>query len=81
MDIALALGAFQDLLDLLAGDILGVLAAGHKELRDIADADAHMAFDVADALAADALSLPACADHGAESIILVEPVGEMLHAH
>ena len=38
-----------------------------------------MSLNVADALSADALCLAAGADHGAEGVIFVEPVGEMFH--
>ena len=79
MDIALALGALQDLHDLLFGHIFGIFAARDQELGDIADTDAHMSFNVADAFSADALCLAAGADHGAEGVILVEPMGEMFH--
>ena len=58
---------------------MGVLAGFYEEFRDVADADAHVSFDVADAFAAHALRLAASADHGAELVILLQPVGQMLH--
>ena len=80
MDITLALGALQDLLHLFAGDVFGVLAGSDEKLRYIAYADAHVALDIAYALAADALSFATSAYHCAERVIFVKPVGEVLHA-
>ena len=80
VDVALALRPLDDLHGLLPGDVVGVLAGLHQELRDVAHADAHVALDVAHALAPDALGLAAGADHGAEGVVLLKPVGEMLHA-
>ena len=80
VDEALLLGAVDDLQRFIAGDVLRVLAGGDEEFGDVSDTDAHMAFDVADAFATDALGLAAGADHGAEGVIFVQPVGEVLDA-
>ena len=79
MDIALPFGALQDLLNFFPGDVFGVLAGSDEELRDIAYADAHVALNIADALAADPLCLAASAYHCTERVIFVKPVGEMFH--
>ena len=80
VDIALSLRPFDDLQGLFPGDILGVLAGGDQVFGDIAHADAHVAFDVANALAPDPLGLAAGTDHLAEGVVLVQPVGEIFHA-
>ena len=67
-------------LPLLPGDVLRVLPGLHQELRDVPQADAHLALDVAYALAPDPLGLAAGADHLAELVVLIEPVGQVLHA-
>ena len=79
VDIALALGALQDLLYFVSGDVFGVLSGSDEELRDIADADAHVALNIADALATDPLGFAASAYHCTKSVVFVKPVGEMLH--
>ena len=79
VDVALALGPLDDLHRLFARDVVGVLARGDQELGDVAHADAHLALDIAHALAADALGLAAGADHGAEGVVLLQPVGQVLH--
>ena len=80
VDKALLLGAVDDLQRFVAGDVVRVFAGGDEEFRDVSDTDAHVAFDVADAFATDALRFPAGTDHGAEGVIFVQPVGEVLDA-
>ena len=77
--VALALRALDDLHGLFPCDVVRVLAGFHEEFRDVAHADAHVAFDVAHAFAADALGLAARADHGAERVVFLQPVGQMFH--
>ena len=79
VDIALSFGALDDLHCLFPGDVVGVLAGGHEKFGNIADADAHLALDISDALAADPLGLAAGADHRAEGVIFLQPVGQVLH--
>ena len=78
MDVTLALGALDDLHHLFAGDVVRVLPALNEKFRNIADADAHLPLDIADAFAPDALSLAAGADHCAELIVFIEPVRKVL---
>ena len=80
MDIALSLRSFDDLQGFFPGDVLGILAGGDQVFGDIAHTDAHIAFDVAYALAPDPLGLAAGTDHLAEGVVLVQPVGKVFHA-
>ena len=81
VDVALFLRPLNDLHGLFPGDVMGVLAGLHQELGDVPQADAHIALDVAHALAPDPLGLAAGADHGAELVVLLQPVAQMLHAY
>ena len=80
VDIALFLGAFQDLHDLIVGDVAGILVGLHQVFRHVADSQAHIAFDIADAFAAHGLLSPAGTYIDAEFIVLFQPVGKMFHA-
>ena len=55
-------------------NIIGVLSRFYEEFRYIVDTDAHVAFDITDAFPSEALSFTAGAYHGAEFVVLLEPV-------
>ena len=79
-DEAVALGPLQDLQDLLVGDV-AAHALLHAVLGHVAHAHAELAVDLAAALAPHALLLAAGALAHGVLVVLVEPVGDVLHAH
>ena len=80
VDIALILGALEDLHGLIIGDEPAVLLGLNAVKCNVADGDAPQILNVARAFAAHALGAAAGADADCEFVILLQPVGQMLNA-
>ena len=81
MHIAFLFCTHYDLKGFISGYVVRVLARLDEEFRYIVYTDAHVAFDIANAFASEALSFTAGTDHGAELVVLFEPVRKELDAH
>ena len=81
MNVALSFTSFNDLQGFFSCNIFGVLSAFYQKLGNVADADAHFSFDIADTLATDPLRFPAGADHLTELVIFIKPMRKVLDIH
>ena len=78
MDIAVALGPLQGLDGLVVGDV-AAHAPVHGIFRQVPQAHAVLALDLAAALSPDPLLLAAGADADGDLVVFPEPVGDVLH--